>query len=66
MDPRETACADACDHVLSVTSPEEPEERAVGWLGRCVAACLEHGSEGQLACYARVRKAADVHACMVD
>ena len=35
------------------------------WLLTCVRSCHEHASEGQLACYERVERVADLEACTV-
>ncbi|MGM0574688.1 MAG: hypothetical protein ACQEXJ_03005 [Myxococcota bacterium] len=58
-------CAAVCRHVATLTSPNEPAETLGPWLARCEEACLEYASEGQLDCYERVRRPAELEACTV-
>lgn len=64
-DPREARCPEVCQHIREVTAPDAPLARAERWFERCVAACEEHASQGQLDCYERVNRPADLEACVV-
>lgn len=59
-------CVVACRHLAAVTRADEPPEEVLVWRSACVERCSAHASSGQLDCYERVVRPADVNACATD
>lgn len=58
-------CAKVCRHIFDVSTGELPDEAAAPWIADCTARCVEHASDGQLACYERVVRADELSVCSV-
>ncbi|MEZ4264825.1 MAG: hypothetical protein R3F39_00485 [Myxococcota bacterium] len=61
----EARCVQACRHIFDVSTGELPGDAAAPWMADCTARCVEHASDGQLACYERVVRPDELSVCSV-
>ncbi len=66
LEGRPGRCVVACGHLAALTRTDEPGGEVAAWRAACVERCTAHASDGQLDCYERVVRPADIDACAVD